>query len=484
MRADWQALLAGGERWTLVANLPYNVATPLVCDLLDGVPAIESMLVMVQREVAERFAAPPGNKQYGAVSVKVAYWATARIVGHVPASVFVPRPNVESALVRIDRREPPDGRSGGAVRAGSDRVRAAAQDAAAVARRRRRRRRCSRPPACRPRHAPSSSRSTTGCASRTPPARHERPIVEAARRRPSSRCRCASPASAHDGLHLIDAEMVSLSLHDVVTIDPEGDGVTTTGRYADGVPSDDRNIVAKALWLVERRAGVTIDKRIPHGGGLGGGSSDAAAVLRWAGFDDAAAAAVIGADVPFCLVGGRAQGARDRRDRRTAAARRPPRDAGRAAAVGQHRRPCTAPGTSWAARRRPAPTTSSRRRSGSSRRWRIGGTGSATPCGETPMLAGQRRHVVGAGRTRRRPRRIARRGRRGDRADRPGARRGAAVSGCELLATLVAGAAQHLLVLLLAHPLAALLDERTHKERHATGARLEAPTIRRARRYA
>jgi 16S rRNA (adenine1518-N6/adenine1519-N6)-dimethyltransferase len=108
MRADWQSLLAAGERWTLVANLPYNVATPLVCDLLDGVPAIESMLVMVQREVGERLAAPPGNKQYGAVSVKVAYWATARIVGHVPASVFVPRPNVESALVRIDRRQPPN----------------------------------------------------------------------------------------------------------------------------------------------------------------------------------------------------------------------------------------------------------------------------------------------------------------------------------------------------------------------------------------
>jgi 4-diphosphocytidyl-2-C-methyl-D-erythritol kinase len=110
-----------------------------------------------------------------------------------------------------------------------------------------------------------------------------------------------------DGLHLIDAEMVTLSLHDVVTIDPEGDGVTTTGRYAEGVPADDGNIVAKALSLVQRRAGVTIDKRIPHGGGLGGGSSDAAAVLRWAGFADARAAAVIGADVPFCLVGGRAR---------------------------------------------------------------------------------------------------------------------------------------------------------------------------------
>jgi 16S rRNA (adenine1518-N6/adenine1519-N6)-dimethyltransferase len=107
MRADWRALLAESERWMLVANLPYNLATPLVCDLLDGVPAIDSMLVMVQREAAERFAARPGNKQYGAVSVKVAFWATARLVGHVPASVFVPRPNVESALVRIDRRQPP-----------------------------------------------------------------------------------------------------------------------------------------------------------------------------------------------------------------------------------------------------------------------------------------------------------------------------------------------------------------------------------------
>jgi 16S rRNA (adenine1518-N6/adenine1519-N6)-dimethyltransferase len=105
--ADWPTLLAGHDSWTMVANLPYNVATPLVCDLLDDVPAITSMLVMVQREVGERFAAGPGSKQYGAVSVKVAYWASARVVGTVPASVFVPRPNVESALVRIERRDPP-----------------------------------------------------------------------------------------------------------------------------------------------------------------------------------------------------------------------------------------------------------------------------------------------------------------------------------------------------------------------------------------
>ncbi len=101
---DWPGLLGDGP-WHLVANLPYNIATPLVCDLLDHVPAITSLLVMVQREVGERLAARPGSGIYGAVSVKVRYWATAKVVGKVPASVFVPRPNVESALVRIVRHQ-------------------------------------------------------------------------------------------------------------------------------------------------------------------------------------------------------------------------------------------------------------------------------------------------------------------------------------------------------------------------------------------
>ena len=103
---DWPVLL-GADRWTLVANLPYNVATPLVADLLDDVPQIERMLVMVQREVGERLAAVPGDDAYGAVSVKVAYWAHAEVVGRVPRSVFLPKPNVESVLVRIERRDAP-----------------------------------------------------------------------------------------------------------------------------------------------------------------------------------------------------------------------------------------------------------------------------------------------------------------------------------------------------------------------------------------
>lgn len=116
-----------------------------------------------------------------------------------------------------------------------------------------------------------------------------------------------------DGYHLIDAEMVSLSLCDVLTIDESdgADGIDAIGPYATGVPTDDSNLVAKALRLAGRTAHVTIDKRIPHGGGLGGGSSDAAAVLRWAGWgtdpDALHRATQLGADIGYCLLAGRAR---------------------------------------------------------------------------------------------------------------------------------------------------------------------------------
>ncbi len=107
MSCDWPALLAGAPSWVLVANLPYNVATPLVLDLLHDVPAVGRMLVMVQREAGERLVAVPGGANFGAVSVRVAYFATASVVGRVPPGVFVPRPNVESVLVEIVRRGSP-----------------------------------------------------------------------------------------------------------------------------------------------------------------------------------------------------------------------------------------------------------------------------------------------------------------------------------------------------------------------------------------
>lgn len=107
MHVDWAGLLGPDPGWVMVANLPYNIATPLIADVLDSVPQVSRMLVMVQREVGERLAAKPGDEAYGAVSVKVDYWAEASIAGRVPASVFIPRPNVESVLVRIDRRQVP-----------------------------------------------------------------------------------------------------------------------------------------------------------------------------------------------------------------------------------------------------------------------------------------------------------------------------------------------------------------------------------------
>jgi 16S rRNA (adenine1518-N6/adenine1519-N6)-dimethyltransferase len=90
-----------------VANLPYNVATPLVMKTLVEVPAVDRLLVMVQREVGERMAAGVGDPAYGSVSVRVAYFAEASVAGRVPPSVFIPRPRVDSVLVKMVRRAQP-----------------------------------------------------------------------------------------------------------------------------------------------------------------------------------------------------------------------------------------------------------------------------------------------------------------------------------------------------------------------------------------
>ncbi len=114
-----------------------------------------------------------------------------------------------------------------------------------------------------------------------------------------------------DGYHLLDAEMVALSLADTLRI---GDGPgpltvrtegATSGRGA--VPVGEENLITRALRLVGRERAVEVTKRIPPGAGLGGGSADAAAVLRWAGYEDLDGASRLGADVPFCLLGGRAR---------------------------------------------------------------------------------------------------------------------------------------------------------------------------------
>jgi 16S rRNA (adenine1518-N6/adenine1519-N6)-dimethyltransferase len=102
--ADYDVIL-GGAPAVVVANLPYNVATPLVLHLLESQPLIRRMLVMVQKEVGERLAAYAGDEAYGAVSLRVQYFADAKIVGKVSPSVFVPKPNVDSVLVSLVRRD-------------------------------------------------------------------------------------------------------------------------------------------------------------------------------------------------------------------------------------------------------------------------------------------------------------------------------------------------------------------------------------------
>lgn len=99
--------LPGRAPSALVANLPYNVSVPVLLTFLEHFPTLERVLVMVQAEVADRVAAPPGSRTYGVPSVKAAWYAAARRTATVGRSVFWPVPNVDSALVRLDRREPP-----------------------------------------------------------------------------------------------------------------------------------------------------------------------------------------------------------------------------------------------------------------------------------------------------------------------------------------------------------------------------------------
>lgn len=111
----------------------------------------------------------------------------------------------------------------------------------------------------------------------------------------------------NDGYHTIDAEMVALSLTDIVHITPSDHiRISATGPFSEGIPIDESNLVHKAMSLVQRTAEIRLEKNIPHGGGLGGGSTDAAAILRWANLMEPTTAVQLGADVAFSLFGGRA----------------------------------------------------------------------------------------------------------------------------------------------------------------------------------
>ncbi|MGZ8572208.1 MAG: 16S rRNA (adenine(1518)-N(6)/adenine(1519)-N(6))-dimethyltransferase RsmA [Actinomycetota bacterium] len=102
-KIDWDATLGTGSSWVLCSNLPYNVGTRILLDVLEHASDVERAVVMVQREVGERLVARPGDEAYGALSLKVAYRASTSIVRRVPPDVFWPRPAVGSVVVRLER---------------------------------------------------------------------------------------------------------------------------------------------------------------------------------------------------------------------------------------------------------------------------------------------------------------------------------------------------------------------------------------------
>ena len=400
-----------GDRrgWVLVANLPYNVATPLVCDLLDDVPQIRRMIVMVQREVAERFAAQPRTSAYGAVSVKVAYWATARIVGHVPATVFVPRPE-RRVVARRDhppRRTPPRpvdrpgrccSRSSGPGSASGARCCAGRSTASSPPS-------SSRRPGSRRRARPRSSTSSRGAAWPTPSTATHR----AGHAVSTWRAHAKLTLSLHvtgvrdDGYHLIDAEMVSLELHDLLdvrTIDATGDELdrdrSVRRRDADSTartssrgarPRRARRRTSRSTSASRTAAGSVADRPTPRRCCAGPASARSA--------DELARAGRLGADIPFCLVGGRARVRASVRSS-TRSPTSPARHARHPAAAGRARRPSTGRGTNSATdrpRRRPQRPRGrgARRRTRSSR---AGATGSRDAIGDRADAGRQRRDVV------------------------------------------------------------------------------------------
>lgn len=105
LEMDYGELLGASKTWKLVANLPYNISTPLVLMMLEDLPQVLDMVVMVQKEVGERMCATPGSTLYSQVALKLGYFARGKIISPVSRDVFIPKPNVDSVLVQVTRRE-------------------------------------------------------------------------------------------------------------------------------------------------------------------------------------------------------------------------------------------------------------------------------------------------------------------------------------------------------------------------------------------
>ncbi|MDQ1511400.1 MAG: rRNA (adenine1518-N6/adenine1519-N6)-dimethyltransferase, partial [Actinomycetota bacterium] len=285
LTVDWAELLADHEHWIMVSNLPYNVATPVLIGALERAPMIDRFLVMVQREVGERLAAIPGTKAYGAVSVKVAYYARAELVGSVPASVFVPKPKVVSALVRLERRPEP-------MIAVDDPERMFELVRAGFSTRRKMLRRVLSA------ELGGNAEATLRQAGIDPAARAETlelpewaALAQTVTTGAPPECRLDAYAkltlslqvvgTRPDGYHEIDAFVVSVSEpHDEILLRPAlAPSLLVTGPQGAGVPGGDDNLALRAALGLGANVSIELRKRIPMGAGLGGGSADAAAVL-------------------------------------------------------------------------------------------------------------------------------------------------------------------------------------------------------------
>ncbi|CAM5545483.1 Ribosomal RNA small subunit methyltransferase A [Streptomyces rimosus subsp. rimosus] len=329
--------LPGPAPTALVANLPYNVAVPVLLHMLATFPTIDRTLVMVQSEVADRLAARPGNKVYGVPSVKANWYAEVKRAGAIGRNVFWPAPNVDSGLVSLVRREKP-------VATTASRADVFAVVDAAFAQRRKTLRAALAGWA----GSAAAAEAALVAAGVSPQARGEALTVEEfariAEHKPGreggagvtgrSAVTVRVPAKVNvqlavggaraDGFHDLANVFLAVGLYDEVTAAPaESLRVTAAGPDVDRIPLDRTNLAARAAELLAARYGLAPDvhlhiaKDIPVAGGMAGGSADAAGALvacdaLWgtgASRDELLAiCAELGSDVPFSLVGGVALG--------------------------------------------------------------------------------------------------------------------------------------------------------------------------------
>ena len=335
LEVDWPELLADHDRWIMVSNLPYNVATPVVMRALEHAPMIERFLVMVQREVGERLAAVPGTKAYGAVSVKVAYSrAGRRGRDRAARGVRAEAQGRQRARAAAAPREPPVAvadpeRMFELVRAGfatRRKMLRRALDGACSADARRRGVRSARASIRRARAETLDAAAVGGARARR---------VDRARRR---RCRVDAFAKLTLSLHVdrharrrlprARALVVPVSEpHDELVIRAGGRRrrSRSTGRTRRAFRPTTRTSRCAPRAALGANVAIELRKGIPPGAGLGGGSADAAAVLVGAPHGrrgrgrrpttSSGSRPALGADVPFCLRGG-GRDARARRRRR------------------------------------------------------------------------------------------------------------------------------------------------------------------------